>query len=107
MRLARSPVAPKRTKTVGPGSACCVVVTMKPRYAKGRTCRGPGDNPRHVTPGSGRDEASRPDPVFGLFGAEGEDGTRAGRPAGRAERAGDRDDEPGEGEHEELPRLVH
>ena len=42
-----------------------------------------------------------------LFGAEREGGAGAGSPAGRAERAGDRDQQAGQGEHDELPWLVH
>jgi len=55
-------------------------------------------------PGSGRDGLPRPGP---LFGAECEGGAGAGSPAGRAECAGDRDQQAGQGEQDKLPRLVH
>ena len=51
--------------------------------------------------------AGRAAPPGPLFGAECEGGAGAGSPAGRAERAGDRDQQAGQGEQDELPRLVH
>ena len=42
MRLARSPVAPNRTKTAGraAGSGCCIAVTTPPSYIPARPARG-------------------------------------------------------------------
>src|SRR5271154_4944394 len=51
--------------------------------------------------------AGRAAPPGPLFGAECDGGAGAGSPAGRAERAGDRDQQAGQGEQDELPRLVH
>jgi hypothetical protein len=42
-----------------------------------------------------------------LLGAEGEGGAGTGRPAGRAERAGDRDDQASQREEDDLPGGVH